>query len=316
MNRQIEIKIYDTWDNLPACRWKETIVDFEKEFAVKQYAIFAYVENEIVGFMRVLRNPDDVCEWYTCDVHVGDSCRRKGIATLMYKKTIEIVAEYERATKIITSISASNVASIKLHKKIGFIDTGITSSFADYTFEKDETKYCYWLEAKLFPARNVPIHMERLFPMWKAYMIEIGEKYTDEDLRNGLINRLNISQSHENIFFELMWCGNDMVGFVFYAVDGGIRDVIPSECGYIMELFITPQWRRQKIGVRCIRKVVEKLKKKGCPKIYLTSVETSEEFWEKSGFIKSDLIDPDDKKSIYIKEIDYGITNILFKLEV
>ena len=289
MNSKIEIKIYDTWDNLPACRWKELIVDFEKEFAVKQYAIFVYVENEIVGFMRVLRNPDDVCEWYTGDVYVCDKYRRKGIATLMYKKTIEIVAEYGRATKIITSISASNVASIKLHKKIGFIDTGITPSFANYGFEKDATKHCYWLEAQLFPsrnARNVPIHMEKLFPMWKAYMIEIGEKDTDEDLRNGLINRLN-TQSHGNIFFELMWCGYNMVGFVFYSVDGGIKDVILPGYGYIMEFFITPQWRGKKIGVRCIRKVVEKLKQKGCPKIYLTSVETSEEFWKKSGFIKS-----------------------------
>lgn len=301
MNRQIEIKIYDTWDNLPACYWKEMIVDFEKEFAVKQYAIFAYVESEMAGFMRVLRNPDDVCEWYICDVHVNEQHKRKGIATLMYERTIEIVSGYERATKIITSVSASNKASVMLHKKLGFIDAGITPSFADYTFAEDETAYCYWLEAKLYPAKNVPIHVEILFPIWKTYMSEIGENHTDEGLRNGLMNRLDISQSHENVFFELMWSGNNAIGFAFYSIDGGIKDVIPSGYGYIMEFFVLPEWRGKNIGLRCAKNICKKLNDMGCPKIYLTSTETSEKFWEKTGFTKSNLVDPDNQLGIWLK---------------
>ena len=58
MDRHIEIKIYDSCCDLPECRWKGMIVDFEKEFAVKTYAVFAYIQDEMVGFMRVLRNPD------------------------------------------------------------------------------------------------------------------------------------------------------------------------------------------------------------------------------------------------------------------
>lgn len=301
MNRKIEIKIYDTWDYLPKCCLKEMIVDFEKEYAVKQYAIFAYVESEMAGFMRVLRNPDNVCEWYTCDVHVTEQYKRKGIATLMYKKTMEIVSGYERATKIITSISASNEASARLHKKLGFIDTGIISSFADYEFEKDETIYCFWLEAKLYPAKNVPIHREILLPMWKTYMTEIGENDADESLRNGLINRLNISQSNANIFFEIMWSGNTAIGFVFYSIDGGIKDVIPSGYGYIMEFFVLPEWRKKNIGLRCINNICEKLNDKGCPQIYLMSTEISEKFWEKAGFTKSNLVDPDNQLRIWLK---------------
>lgn len=301
MIREIKIKIYDTWDNFPECHWKDVIMDFEREFAVKQFAIFAYVEDEIVGFMRVLRNPNDVCEWYTCDVHVVDANRRKGVATLMYMKTIKIVEQFERATKIIASLSASNEASVQLHKKIGFVDTGMASVFADYTFDEDETMYCYWLEAKLYPAKNVPVHMEKLFPMWKAYMSEIGEDGTEDELLEELICRLNISESNENVFFDIIWSGSDAIGFAFYSVDGGIKNVIPSGYGYIMEFFITPQWRRRNIGVRCIKKIEEKLKDKGCPKLYLTSVEESEDFWRKVGSIKTELVDPDNHLNIWFK---------------
>ncbi len=156
-------------------------------------------------------------------------------------------------------------------------------------------------EIKLYPAKNVPIHMEKLFPMWKAYMLEIGEAGTEEELFEELMCRLKISETNENIFFDTVWSGGDAIGFAFYSVDGGIRNVIPPGYGYIMEFYITPQWRRRNIGVRCIRKIEEKLKDKDCPKIYLTSVEESEEFWRRVGFIKSELVDPDNHLNIWFK---------------
>ena len=43
-------------------------------------------------------------------------------------------------------------------------------------------------EIKLYPAKNVPIHMEKLFSMWKAYMAEIGENGTEDELLEENIN--------------------------------------------------------------------------------------------------------------------------------
>lgn len=302
MDRHIEIKIYDSCCDLPECRWKGMIVDFEKEFAVKTYAVFAYIQDEMVGFMRVLRNPDNVCEWYTCDVHVSVGYRRQGIAIFMYEKAIEVVSEYYRATNIMASISAMNTASVQLHEKIGFIPSGIKSRFAHNIFEEDETMYYYWL-AKLYPAKNVPVHIEKLFPMWKKYMIEIGEADSDIKLLDALKSRINLSEVHDNIFFEIIWSGNNVIGFAFYSIDGGIKDAIPSGYGYIMEFFILPEWRNKYIGSRCVKNICEKLKNRGCPQVYLTSVPASEEFWRKNKFVKSDLIDLDNQLFIWLKGV-------------
>lgn len=154
-------------------------------------------------------------------------------------------------------------------------------------------------EIEIVTARNEQMHMEILLPMWESYMQEIGENSTNDELREGLGCRLRISETNDNIFFETIWCGSEAVGFAFYSVDGGIRNIIPPGYGYIMEFYVTPQWREKNIGKNCIERIVKKLKDMGCPKIYLTSVEQSEEFWRKIGFVRSDLIDPDNHLNIW-----------------
>ncbi len=151
------------------------------------------------------------------------------------------------------------------------------------------------------PAENVPEDIEVLFPMWKKYMVEIGEEESEEDLRNGLISRIHIANSNENIYFDVIWSGNQAVGFAFYSVDGGIKGVIPPDYGYIMEFYVENRWRGSGVGTGCVKHVCEQLHKEGCEKIYLTAVPESECFWEKSGFVKTDLCDPDNGLNIWIK---------------
>ena len=302
MNRDIEIKVFDSCNNLPDSVWSEMTRELEKEFAVKWYVIFAYSRDEIVGFMRILRNPDNVCQWYIGDVYVCEEARRRGIAKQMYDEAIELINQYHQAADIITSVSAKNKASIALHKKLGFYDSEIKSKFLDFQFEDDETIYHYWL-SKYYPAKNVPIHIEMLFPMWKKYMIEIGEEETDDDLLNGLVARINIANSNENVYFDMIWSGNIAIGFAFYSVDGGIKGVIPPGYGYIMELYIEDSWRRRCIGTGGVKHVCERLNKAGCEKVYLTSIPKSECFWTNSVFVKTDLLDPDNLLNILIRNI-------------
>lgn len=302
MNRNIEIKVFDSCYNLPDSVWSEMTRELEKEFAVKWYVIFAYSRDEIVGFMRILRNPDNVCQWYIGDVYVCEEARRRGMAKQMYDEAIELLNQYHQATDIITSVSAKNKASIALHKKLGFYDSGIKSKFVDFQFEDDETMYHYWL-SKYYPAKNIPIHIEMLFPMWKNYMIEIGEEETDDDLLNGLVARINIANSNENVYFDMIWSGNNAIGFVFYSIDGGIKGVIPPGYGYIMEFYIEDSWRRRCIGTGCVKHICERLNKAGCEKVYLTSISESKYFWENNGFVKTDLLDPDNGLNIWIRNI-------------
>lgn len=76
MDKHFEIKIFDSCKNLPKNNWTEQIIAYEKAFAVKWYAIFTFDGKEIVGFLRLLRNPDDVCQWYICDVHTTPQHQR------------------------------------------------------------------------------------------------------------------------------------------------------------------------------------------------------------------------------------------------
>lgn len=151
------------------------------------------------------------------------------------------------------------------------------------------------------PAKNIPTQIEILFPMWKKYMLEMGEEESDEDLQNGLVSRINIANSNENVYFDIIESGEHAIGFAFYSVDGGIKGVIPPGYGYIMEFYIESSWRRRRAGTSCVKYVCEQLNKEGCEKIYLTSIPESECFWESNGFVKTDLIDPDNRLNIWIK---------------
>lgn len=148
---------------------------------------------------------------------------------------------------------------------------------------------------------NKNIEIEMLFPMWKKYMIEIGEEETDEDLLHGLVARINIANSNENVYFDMIWSGNNAIGFSFYSIDGGIKGVIPPGYGYIMEFYVEEGWRRRHIGTEYVERICERLNEAGCEKVYLTSVPESEHFWENSGFVKTDLLDPDNELNIWIK---------------
>lgn len=146
-------------------------------------------------------------------------------------------------------------------------------------------------------------HIQMLFPMWKKYMIEIGEKETDDDLLNGLTARIKIANSNANVYFDTIWSGNNAIGFAFYSIDGGIKGVIPPGYGYIMEFYIEDSWRRRHIGTGCVKHICESLSKAGCEKVWLTSITESECFWANRGFVKTDLIDPDNGLNIWMSQL-------------
>lgn len=263
MNKTYEIKIFDSCQYLPADAWKkESIRDFEKTFAVKWYAIFTYDGETIIGSLRVLRNPDDISNWYICDVFTLAEYRHMGIATKMYEAAFDLIREYEAASCITVSISGANVPSICLHKKLGFRDTAKASQFANFCFEADETIYSLWLTSR-YPAKNVPIHLDILRPMWIQYRNELGKCESEDVLISELQDRINLSENNEHIFFDIIWSGNDAIGFAFYSTDADIQNRILSECGYIKDLYLLEQWRKHGIGSKAIQDICEKLKANG-----------------------------------------------------
>jgi ribosomal protein S18 acetylase RimI-like enzyme len=234
-------------------------------------------------------------------VHTIEKYRRTGVATRMYTAAFNLIKEYYKASSITVSISASNKASICLHNKLGFRNTSKVSVFADFIFEADETMYSIWL-SRLHPAKNTTIHLNLLHPMWIEYMHEIGEIASVQELERGLISRICLSEEQEQIFFDIIWSGNNAIGFAFYSIDGGIKNLIPPGYGYIMEFYLIEQWRNRGIASNTIFDICNNLKMLGCPKIYLTSIPQSERFWLNVGFYNCGLIDPDNNLPILIKD--------------
>lgn len=303
MNKTYEIKIYDSLEQLPSNCWKKQLmISFEKVFAVKWYTIFAFDGDSIIGMLRILRNPDDVSNWWIFDLHTLDQYRRTGIATKMYDAAFHIIKEYDAASSIIAFISATNRASISLHNKLGFRNTSTVPQFADFCFEADETMYTLWL-SQCYPAKNFPRHIDLLRPMWMNYMREIGEVTSESESEKELLSRIHLSENHEHIFFRIIWSGNDAVGFASYSIDGGIKNIIPPGYGYIMEFYLLEHWRKRGIASSTVSDICNNLKELGCSQIYLTSVHQSEHFWLNNGFHNSGLIDPDNELPIFIKDL-------------
>lgn len=225
----ITIKVVDSHRNLPEKYWtdlgrfyarnvwsqsakisakcvKDFCIAYELDYAVKWFELCAYKEKKLVGFMRVLRNPDVETHWFFCDVHTDKEERRQGVASAMYARAEELVKEFEAAECIEAGISARNVKSIGLHKKFGFENTGKKPMFAHFEFEPDETVYRKPLYLE-YPALDGEMHGKILRRLFREYYRENGieqPKHVTAFIRELL---------HSGQDFFLVWCGNRPVGF-------------------------------------------------------------------------------------------------------
>lgn len=190
------------------CEW------FEKEYAVKWFEMFAYDKGKMVGYLKCLRHPDIGTEWFVGDIHVLEEYRGRGIASAMYERTIEEVYEYQAAEKIVASVHPDNQKSIGLHEKMGFVDTKQACTFPHLKFEPEEKAHVLWLYQYL-PVVNKELAMEGLLPLWQEYFQkEFG--YSKQKAKRHLEDILKKACEEDKYTFESIWCGNSLVGFVYY----------------------------------------------------------------------------------------------------
>ena len=186
------------------CDW------YEKEFAVKWFEVTAWENGAVVGYLRCLRDPQDVRRWYVGDVHVRVAFFRKGVATAMYELMLRTLTGFEAAEKLIAAVRRDNVRSIGLHTKMGFKDTKEPCDFADFYVCEDETKYERWLY-QIFPVPNVEGAVERMLPLYSAWRKQRG-KTSKAAARKALCEILQHAEEG-TARLESIWCGNRLVGF-------------------------------------------------------------------------------------------------------
>ncbi len=160
--------------------------------------------------------------------------------------------------------------------------------------------------------KNDSQQISELEQEWVAYMREIYAddsevtECSDNEIKGWLTGRINIQGERDTMHFELIIVDGTIAGFTMYAVDlGGIKNIMEAGCGYIMEFYVKPSFRRKNIGTQTYMHIKSTFIRHGAKKIYLTPDSKSGiYFWEAMKFKDEGKIDPDNLMPIYVSEIE------------
>lgn len=197
------------WEHVDFCDW------YEKEFAVKWMEAIAFESGKVVGYLMCLRHPSCTEEWFIGDVYVLEEYRGRNIATKLYEKTIDAVQDYSAAQRIISSVNRDNVKSIKLHEKVGFVNTGKTCEFPNLYFDKNEVMFQFDI-LEGYPISEVESGVEQLLPLWIEYKKSIGQVDSPDKLKKELYVLL-IKAVEKGVYeCEAIFSGYKLVGFSYW----------------------------------------------------------------------------------------------------
>ncbi len=143
--------------------------------------------------------------------------------------------------------------------------------------------------------------------LWIDFINEVnaneGKTQELEQIVDGFRKRVNIQGSRKDMHFEIAFLNGAPIGIAMFAIDlGTVYGLLEKGYGTVMGFYIHPKHRRCGFGKQFWLHIEETLRADGATKFYLCpdSV-TGVPFWTAMEFEDSGLIDPDDKKNIYIK---------------
>ena len=138
------------------------------------------------------------------------------------------------------------------------------------------------------------------------YIAETGEHINrplKEEFQEQCFNGLIAMQDPAD--FHLEMCRIDGVPIGFFSgriVHEDNGEFIKKGCGYIMEFYVRPEYRRQKYGKLMLHRLEELLTGDGADTIYLTAEPiTGKPFWEAMGFNNTGEKLPENQFYIYKK---------------
>lgn len=150
-NKGINTVVHNSLLSLESNPWRLGAEMLEYELAVKWFALTAYADGRLAGFMHVIRHPERDYEWYCCDVNAIDPYKRQGIATAIYREAVSLLLQYGKACRMTASISSANLPSVKLHEKLGFINTHEAPSFKGLYFGTMRRSTSIILQRRFWP---------------------------------------------------------------------------------------------------------------------------------------------------------------------
>ena len=143
-----------------------------------------------------------------------------------------------------------------------------------------------------------------------SYMEEL-DAHSDEPLPMELlpkwIDSIIAMQGPSDRHTELCYVDDSLIGFLYGKVDHeDHKGFIKPGCGYIMEFYVCPQYRRKGYGKRMFLHMEHLFRKDGAKRMYLTADPVSgKPFWEAMGFANTGEQSPENKLDIYEKDVFY-----------
>lgn len=122
--------------------WCNKCNGFTEWWKAKCFTITAFSNERVVGTVNFFQNPDNLSNWELGDLYVSGDFRRRGIASKMLRKGIEHIKRTANGGEFIYAyIEKDNEASMGMHRKLGFTDTGEIKPFEQFIFGDNKTTW-------------------------------------------------------------------------------------------------------------------------------------------------------------------------------
>lgn len=124
---------------------------FNKEYNLNSFLILQLEKNKLISMINGYEYNNILKEWCLFSLYTKKEYRKKGYAENILKQAITQTKKYN-SKKIIVGIKKENIASIKLHEKVGFkyancnwdqLEQGFPSNHLGYYYEIGDEKMEY-----------------------------------------------------------------------------------------------------------------------------------------------------------------------------
>lgn len=142
----VRLEIYQLQNPLQASRaehlWFNKRNNFTEWWKAKCFTVAAFCGGRTVGAVNFFQSSENLLNWELGDLFVTEDFRQRGIAGKMLRKGLERIKRKANGGEFVyADIDKNNMASIALHKSLGFEDTGELKPFEQFIFGDEETTW-------------------------------------------------------------------------------------------------------------------------------------------------------------------------------
>ncbi len=144
-------------------------------------------------------------------------------------------------------------------------------------------------------------HFHRLMQMYSEELDVHQNRTTDKEQLKKWTDSIIKRQSEDGRILRLCFAEGCPMGFLYGKIDkDGDKGFIKPGYGYVMEFYVSPEFRRRGYGRKMLRYLENFFEKKGVGRMYLTADPvTGKPFWEAMGFVGTREKSPDNGQEIY-----------------